>query len=33
VGLMSMNHELVRISTDVSDADLAIPAGFKETGK
>ncbi|HYR85327.1 MAG TPA: hypothetical protein VE422_14675 [Terriglobia bacterium] len=30
LGLMSMNHELVKISTDVSAADLAIPEGFKE---
>lgn len=28
--LFTMNHELVRVSSDVADSDLAIPAGFKE---
>jgi hypothetical protein len=28
--VMTMNHELLKVSTDVGDADLAIPAGFKE---
>lgn len=28
--IMTMNHELLKIATTVSDADLAIPAGFKE---
>ena len=28
--LLTMNHELVRVSGDVAESDLAIPAGFKE---
>ena len=28
--IMTMNHELLKIATDVSDSDVAIPAGFKE---
>jgi len=28
--ILTMNHELLKVSTDVPDADVAIPAGFKE---
>lgn len=28
--IMTMEHEIKKISTDVSDSELAIPAGFKE---
>ena len=27
---MTMNRELIRVSSDVAASDLAIPAGFKE---
>ena len=27
---MTMNHELIRVFTDVAASELAIPAGFKE---
>ncbi|MBN1570157.1 MAG: hypothetical protein JXA73_20105 [Acidobacteria bacterium] len=28
--ILTMNHELLKVSTDVSDADVSIPEGFKE---
>jgi hypothetical protein len=28
--IMTMNHELLKIATSVSEADISIPAGFKE---
>jgi hypothetical protein len=28
--IFSMNHEMLKVSTDVPDADVTIPAGFKE---
>jgi flagellin-specific chaperone FliS len=28
--ILTMNHELLKVSTDVTDADVAVPAGFKE---
>lgn len=28
--VMTMNHELLKVSTDVADPDLAIPPGFKQ---
>jgi hypothetical protein len=28
--ILTMNHELLKVSTDVTDADVSIPAGFKE---
>lgn len=28
--ILTINHELLKVSTDVSDADVSIPAGFKE---
>jgi hypothetical protein len=28
--IFSTNHELLKVSTGVSDADVSIPAGFKE---
>lgn len=28
--VMTMNHELLKVSSDVADADLSIPAGFRE---
>jgi hypothetical protein len=28
--ILTVNHELLKVSTDVSDADVSIPAGFKE---
>ena len=28
--VMTVNHELIRVATDVSAADVAIPAGFKQ---
>jgi hypothetical protein len=27
---MTSTHEVLRVSTDVTDADVAIPGGFKE---
>jgi hypothetical protein len=27
---MTSTHEVLRVSTDVTDTDVAIPAGFKE---
>ena len=28
---MTTTHEVLKVATDVAPADLAIPAGFKET--
>ncbi len=28
--ILTMNHELLKVSTEISDADISIPAGFKE---
>lgn len=28
--ILTMNHELLKVATDVTDADVSIPAGFKE---